>query len=98
MIKQTVSDPLTPEQHKRLVTKKVDAQIKKLLDFKRFNVERKEQLSELMQRKSALSWKPEKKALMVRRYMTADSSIIEATNTIEYLEAELSKFQSNHGS
>lgn len=49
----------------------------------------KERLAELLQRKSAKKWDQMKKAQMVRRYMTADQTITEATGVIDQIQHRL---------
>lgn len=52
---------------------------------------RKERCEELMRRKSAKKWSPEKTARMVRRLMTANKEIEQATNALDQVAHRLSQ-------
>ena len=49
----------------------------------------KKRLGEQMQRQSAKKWDAAKKAKMVRRYMTADQTITEASQLLDQLQHRL---------
>lgn len=59
--------------------------------IKNFTAGRKERLLELMQRKIAKTWKPAKKAKMVRRLTTANQLFTEAESAVDQIEMRLSQ-------
>lgn len=81
----------TPAEETKETPEKVKAMIA-AYSFVRSNAENsKERLNMLMQRKSAKDWDAAKKAKMVRRYMTANQTIDEASETIEGLVQRLAE-------